>query len=112
METDKRCGLHPDSNVILTTTPQLKHYGRWDCAECGKFVVWAKSPKTCIEMADRQKTIMNMIRSNKFISDKDMETILKMYSIIHLSLVQEQNWRMLNQKYIQVPEGSFNQVYD
>lgn len=100
METDKRCTLHPNGNVMLVYTPQLKHYGRWDCKECGKFVVWAKSPKTCEEMEERQEAIMNIIRHKTAdLSDKDLKELLKLYSVIHLTLVQEQTWRMLKQQY-------------
>ena len=75
METDKRCTLHPTKQVQLTLTPTLKHYGRWDCSECGKFVVWAKSPKTCEEMMKRQKKIMNIIRRWASIEEDDAEKV-------------------------------------
>ena len=100
METDKRCTLHPNSNVLLTYTPQLKHYGRWDCTECGKFVVWAKQPKTCEEMEVRQNTIMNIIKSRTDdLSDKELKNLLKLYSVTHLTLVQDQLWRELKEKF-------------
>jgi hypothetical protein len=96
METDKRCTLHPNGKVALTYTPQLKHHGRWDCTDCGKFVVWAKSPKTCEEMEDRQDTIMNIIKSKAAeLSDRDLKDLLKLYSVTHLTLVQDQTWRGL-----------------
>ena len=99
METDKRCTLHPNGNVSLTYTPQLKHYGRWDCNECGKFVVWAKSPKTCEEMEQRQNTILEIIRGHTAeLSDKDLKDLLKLYSVIHLTLVQDETWRRLSIK--------------
>ena len=97
METDKRCTLHPNSTVSLTYTPQLKHYGRWDCTECGKFVVWAKSPKTCEEMEDRQETIVQIIRDHAAeLSDKDLKDLMKLYSVAHLTLVQDETWRRLS----------------
>ena len=112
METDKKCTLHPNGEVQLTLTPALKHYGRWDCTECGKFVVWAKSPKTCEEMIKRQKEIMLIIRKwasvedddseeefEYLIRDRDLKTLLDLYSTIHLTLVQEQTWRRLQSSY-------------
>jgi hypothetical protein len=122
METDKKCTLHPNADVQLTLTPTLKHYGRWDCIECGKFVVWAKSPKTCAEMLNRQGEIMWIIRNcasmegdpdehitfppnvgpggaEYLMTNKDLETLLNLYSAIHLTLVQDQKWRYLRCKY-------------
>lgn len=32
------------SRVKFTLTPELMHYGREDCIDCGKFVRWTPRP--------------------------------------------------------------------
>jgi hypothetical protein len=32
------------SRVKFTLTPELVHYGREDCIDCGKFVMWVAKP--------------------------------------------------------------------
>ena len=39
-------------NVKLTLTPELVHYGREDCVDCGKFVRWLARP---IDVARKPK---------------------------------------------------------
>jgi hypothetical protein len=33
-------------NVRFTLTPELKHHGREDCADCGRFLRWVPKPQT------------------------------------------------------------------
>lgn len=33
-------------NTRLVLTPELMHYGKIVCADCGKFLNWAKHPET------------------------------------------------------------------
>ncbi len=113
METDKRCTLHPTEDVILELTPTLKHHGRFNCAHCGKFVVWAKQPKTTEDMIGRQQLIASILRDNlaihlpsennksePYLPDSDLHLLLKLYSVAHLTLVQESHFRRLTEKYV------------
>jgi hypothetical protein len=101
METEKRCKIHPTEDVILELTPTGKHHGKWLCAECKKFVVWSKQPKTSELMIERQQTIADILRNNiTEMSDKDLHMALKLYSLIHLTLVPEENYRRLKEKYL------------
>lgn len=101
METDKRCKLHPTANVELELTPTGKHHGKWLCSDCKKFVIWSKQPKTSELMIERQQTIADILRNNiTEMSDKELHTTLKLYSMIHLTLVPEQNYRRLTEKYV------------
>jgi hypothetical protein len=101
METDKRCKLHPTEDVILELTPKGKHHGRYNCLKCGKFVVWSKQPKTSELMIQRQQTIADILR-NKIseMSDTELHLALKLYSMIHLTLVPEMHYKRLTEKYL------------
>lgn len=39
----KHCG---SLNLKQTLTPDLKHYARVDCKDCGRFYKWAGNPET------------------------------------------------------------------
>jgi len=105
METEKRCKLHLTGDVKLTLTPTLKHYGRWDCTECGKFVVWAKSPKTCQDMHDRKEQVLHLLKDRVNLSFQDLKDLCDIYSAIHLNLVQNEKWMRFNS-----PLANFNGV--
>lgn len=93
-ETDKRCGAHPSAKLNLVLTPDIKHYGKYVCAECGKFIVWAKTPTTSYALADRQREIVRLLMQKRF-NDRDTAMLCKLYSIVHLTGLQEQSWLRL-----------------
>jgi hypothetical protein len=101
MEPEKRCKLHPTANVELELTPTGKHHGKWLCSECKKFVIWSKQPKTSELMIQRQQKIADILR-NKIseMSDTELHLALKLYSMIHLTLVPEMHYKRLTEKYV------------
>lgn len=44
-------------SVKFTPTPHLSHYGREDCAACGKFLRWAPRPETIAQRGRNFDTI-------------------------------------------------------
>ena len=48
---------HLPEQVKLTLTPELVHYGRWDCPACGAFLGWESSPETKARIAANVKKI-------------------------------------------------------
>jgi hypothetical protein len=90
-DTDKRCPVHPDARISLTLTPEIKHYGKYVCEECGKFIVWAKTPTSSYALADRQREIVRLLMQHKF-SERDTAMLCKLYSIVHLTDLQRQSW--------------------
>lgn len=59
---DKQCKIkgHESVEPELVLTPEGRHYGRWNCRICGKFITWSKSPKVSGEMDERTETILDM----------------------------------------------------
>lgn len=85
---DKRCSGHPNSDIELTVTPEQHHYGRWTCVDCGKFITWAKKPKTTESMREMQRRIREMICHPEFrvrCTEKEIHNLLKMYNKPHLN---------------------------
>jgi len=98
METDKRCSIHPDAKAVLEVTPAIKHYGKWVCDECGKFVVWAKNPKTSQAMRDRQviiATIIGNLRSSSTMTVKDIKFLCTIYTKVHLNPFETDRYRSI-----------------
>ena len=87
-KTDKRCKEHPESDVKLVLTPTTMHYGKWVCAECDKYVVHAKSPKTAEEMQRRRKEIIEFIEKHRP-TGANLSFLCSVYSTAHLNLVQQ-----------------------
>lgn len=47
---------HAERTVILT--PELKHHGRIECANCGHFFGWAKKPATVAREQENSRLIV------------------------------------------------------
>ena len=93
-DTDKRCPLHPDAKISLVLTPEIKHYGKYVCEECGKFLVWARTPKSSYALADRQREIVRLLMQYKF-SETDTRMLCKLYNMVHLTGLQQVSWERL-----------------
>lgn len=39
------CQFCQSTEVVFSETPQLPHYGREDCADCGRFIRWVPKPE-------------------------------------------------------------------
>lgn len=89
--TDKRCRRHPDADVKLELTPELKHYGKWLCSLCGRFVVWSKTPKASEDLAHRQITMLDLMQSGK-LSTEQLHVASLLYTVPHLNLIQQKKY--------------------
>lgn len=38
------CVHHPDAIANFILTPELTHWGKYECAKCGRFLAWVKKP--------------------------------------------------------------------
>lgn len=99
METDKTCSAHPNAGVKFQLTPEIKHYGKFCCNECDKFVVWAKSPKTCDELQERQQRIVKMIKTYPELTEEQVAELCKLYGTVHLTLINQGIWEKYISKY-------------
>lgn len=91
--TDKVCKFHPNGGVYLELTPDIRHYGRWNCQQCHKFLVWAKSPKTTDGLESRQQEIRDMIVSGyDWKRTEDLKLLLGLYNKPHLNLKDENDF--------------------
>ena len=102
MDCNKQCGIKGHEKVppVLVETPDLKHYGRWNCGICGKFIVWAKTPKANQEMLDRQETILSIIRENPGMPKVDLHKLCTVYGEATLCYKYKTYWADLSAKYI------------
>ena len=83
--TDKRCIILPEEEPRLEVNPEgSRHYGKWVCGECGKWLTHAKMPKTVEELEERQRKIREMIRSD--LTDDELHRLLKLYNKPHLGV--------------------------
>lgn len=90
--TSRTCKDHPMEEPKLVLTPKLKHYGKWCCPVCDKYIVWARNPETDSAIEDRRAKLRNIIRIHSF-DDHELEEILKLYVPTHLNLVQEKKYK-------------------
>jgi hypothetical protein len=90
-ETDKRCRIHPEADYLFIKLEGHHHYGKFVCAECGKFITWAKTPKTSVVMKRRQQDIINYIKSGRCeeLNTIEINRLLKLYSKPHIGVEQE-----------------------
>lgn len=44
VKSGAQCALHPHALPRLELTPNLTHYGKYVCSDCGRFLVWIKKP--------------------------------------------------------------------
>lgn len=51
-------------NTRLVLTPEFMHYGKFICADCGKFLNWAKHPET-IKREARHAQLLVRLRSDE-----------------------------------------------
>lgn len=87
--TDKRCKIHPGAEPKLQVNEVgSRHYGKWICSECDKWLTHAKNPGTSQALAVRQGKIREMLLESIF-SDDDLKKLLPLYSTAHLNLVQQ-----------------------
>ena len=89
--TTKRCKVHEWADVKLELTPDLKHYGKWVCSECDKYIVWAKNPQTETKLKERQEQILDMVWKNELPRDT-LKVLMSLYMVPHLNLVQQQKY--------------------
>jgi len=93
IEPEKRCKKHHEAGIKLHLTPELFHYGKWTCAECDKFVIWAKNPKTCAENLERQEKLVKLALGE---TDPDkMKNLMYLYGLTRLNLVQQKKYDAL-----------------
>ena len=82
-----------EEKMELILTPGLKNkYGKWVDKETGKFIRWAKNPKTLEAMEQRRGEIRHMIKegiSDK-LTDKELHRLLKIYNKPHIGV--EAQW--------------------
>jgi hypothetical protein len=95
--TTKRCKVHEWADVKLELTPDLKHYGKWVCSECDKYIVWAKNPQTETKLKERQEQILGMVWNDElqnlfFLSKDKLKVLMSLYMVPHLNLVQQQQY--------------------
>jgi hypothetical protein len=93
-DTDKRCSAHPEARISLILTPDIKHYGKYVCEDCGKFIVWSKSPTTSYALEDRKREIVRLLMQFKF-NERDTAMLCKLYSMVHLTDLQNESWLRL-----------------
>lgn len=86
--TDKRCKMHPQDDAELVLTPEYKHYGKFVCSKCQKFIVWAKSPKTNEAQLERKEQIMEYILNAENLSRSTLSFLLDISCKPHLNLVE------------------------
>ena len=102
---DKHCASHPESGSVLVLTPDKRHYGRWNCEKCGKFITWAKTPRTNEMIKERQDEILEMVKSG-LLTDEQYRIVLPLYTVAHLNLVQERQYTMVKQSLNQTSSVS------
>lgn len=73
----------------LILTPQFANkYGKWVYKDSGKFVCWAKFPKTSEKQVQRQAEILDFVCNCGFrnITRKQLHRLLKLYHKTHLGV--------------------------
>lgn len=83
VETDKKCNVCTDEPVQFVLTPDKKHYGKFVCGKCNRFITWAKSPKTSTELRERQETIAKMLSETRHSVD-DVKFLCRLYNKVHM----------------------------
>ena len=94
---DRSCPAHPDAGITFVETPTLRHFGRWNCADCGRYLVWSRDPRTERVMKARQREILKYMQKvleepDIPFSDEDMKFLFDIYSKTHLNLIQQQKY--------------------
>lgn len=98
MDGDRQCTIADHKGVKLVVNPAgSKHYGKWVCGECGKYISHAKMPKTSDEMVKRQSMIRQMLYkypelSNDGDLDDELHKLLSLYSVGTMNMVQKERW--------------------
>jgi hypothetical protein len=107
--THKRCRLHPQLEPKLVLTPEIKHYGKYICPECSKWITWARDLKTTDELMDRQALILVLLDTHK----DHRHFLCTIYALPHLNLVQQGKFNdIIAQAPVSDSDHSFNQAYD
>ena len=84
--TDKKCSQHREAESKLVVNPEgSRHYGKWCCSQCDKWLSHAKTPKNTEDMKKRQLEIREMVKNIKF-TDVDLHRLLKLYNKTHLGV--------------------------
>lgn len=76
----------------LVLTPELKNkYGKWVDPDTGKFIKWAKTPKTTEALERRQSEIRDFLNKglHENLTSEELHRLLKLYTTVHLGLQQE-----------------------
>ena len=88
--TEKRCKDHLDPEPILIVNPVgSKHYGKWVCPVCKRWINHARQPKTTAEMEERQEKIRYLILNNCIEDEAELHKLLLLYNLTHLNLIQQ-----------------------
>ena len=68
--------LHSKTEIVQT--PELKHYGKRVCSDCGKFITWVKDPELDDQHVRRTNEITFILRNPINGKDRDfLEAIRK-----------------------------------
>lgn len=71
------CPKHPDAGYELQLTPDKQHYGRYNCAVCGKFRKWSKSPSTTALIKEREDILTTyLLAHTKGLTECDIRRVL------------------------------------
>jgi len=86
--TDKRCSRCPGAIPILVLTPEIRHYGKFVCPACTRFLTWARDPRTNANMQARQAEILEFVLDNPVSAD-ELKFLFEIYGTAHLNLIQK-----------------------
>lgn len=93
---ESRCGRHPNAEpYLLQNTQPNAHYGKWLCTECDKFIKHARTPKTNVELLQRQSDIEDRIVESGSLTKAQVAALCKLYSVPHLKLLQQTQYDAL-----------------
>jgi len=91
LECTSQCKIkgHETTEPVLELTPQMRHYGRFNCGICGKFVMWAKMPKTQAAMKERQGWLLDILEDHCDLSRKEIAKICELYGVSNMNYKSE-----------------------
>ena len=96
-----RCKEHKEIDPKMVVLP-VEHYqyASWRCAECDKWLCFAKWPRTSERLQTRQKTIRNIIYSSPVCTHEDLHELLLFYHIVDLPYYKLEKYQELISKLI------------
>lgn len=85
METDIAvCKTCPKSPAELILTPTGRHYGKWVCTKCKKYIKHAKNPKTNAELEQRRNQILDLL-TGYTVDRNDMIFLFEIYHKVSMT---------------------------